>query len=500
MTEQNISPYNTRLFKTGEKEFELRLASAQKKSPSTHKFQDATIHIAYGDHSVYLAKVAENLAKAKQYAANDKQVNMLSKYVDSFSGGSIEDHKDSQRWWIQDIGPAVETNIGFIESYRDPEGERGEFEGFVAVVNKEMSKKFANLVTNAEQFIAQLPWPKEFEKDKFLKPDFTSLEVLTYASSGVPAGINIPNYDDIRQTQGFKNVSLGNVIAAKSNEKIDFILEEDQVYFQKYDIKSFEVQVGIHELLGHGTGKLLMEDADGVKNFDSNLINPLTNAPVSSWYKPKETYDSLFQSYGSTIEECRAESCGLYLCSNPELLTQFGITDPKEQEDVYYANWLGMILKGFKGLEFYTPATQKWGQAHSQARYVILRVLLEAGEGLVTITLANDTAYLVLDRSKILTVGQKAIGTFLKKLQIYKATADVQGAIAFYGEYSKVPEEFLKYRDIVLAKQKPRRVFVQAHTYIENGEVKQKVFEASPKGVIESMVTRFGSDDVQLYY
>ena len=40
----------------------------------------------------------------------------------------------------QGQGPAVESYIGLIESYQDPYGSRGEWEGFVAVVNRSMSK------------------------------------------------------------------------------------------------------------------------------------------------------------------------------------------------------------------------------------------------------------------------------------------------------------------------------------------------------------------------
>ena len=42
-----------------------------------------------------------------------------------------------------------------------------------------------------------------------------------------------------------------------------------------------------------------LKDADGKANFPEDLINPLTDKPIESWYNPGETYDSLFTTLGN---------------------------------------------------------------------------------------------------------------------------------------------------------------------------------------------------------
>ena len=93
---------------------------------------------------------------------------------------------------------------------------------------------------------------------------------------------------------------------------------------------------------------------------------------------------------GSSYEECRAECVGIYLSTERKVLTIFGHESKEEQEDLVYINWLSMVRAGLCALELYTPEQKKWRQAHMQARYAILQVLLEAGQGLVTLTESED--------------------------------------------------------------------------------------------------------------
>ena len=203
LKDEGLLPENTRLRKTESGDFECLIASAET-SPSdtdrdikqsswklTGPLDGKKLTLVFGDYQREMKVIADNLGEARKNALNSHEEAMQAAYVKSFRTGSNNDFLESQRQWIRDKGPQVESNIGFIETYRDPHGVRGEWEGFAAMVNKERTKAFGKLVESAPQQIPKLPWGKEFEKDKFLSPDFTSLEVLTFAGSGIPAGISM---------------------------------------------------------------------------------------------------------------------------------------------------------------------------------------------------------------------------------------------------------------------------------------------------------------------
>jgi dipeptidyl-peptidase-3 len=197
---KKIYSENTRLRKIREDDqvvYELLIASASVSKPSDQKYLDifspdsvvdgTKLKITYGDYSAEMANVVVNLKQAREYAANENQEKMLDEYIDSFQKGCIASHRESQKWWIKDISPSVETNIGFIEPYRDPQGMRAEWEGLVAIVNKEESKKYSSMVERSDEFIVKMPWNGEFagygvgkkgpfEAAKFTRPDYTSLE------------------------------------------------------------------------------------------------------------------------------------------------------------------------------------------------------------------------------------------------------------------------------------------------------------------------------------
>ena len=122
----------------------------------------------------------------------------------------------------------------------------------------------------------------------------------------------------------------------------------------------------------------------------------------------------------------------------------------------------------------------------------MFRCLLSAGDGFMAVDCDPSANKLIVrvDRSKILSHGKPAIGELLLKLHIYRCTADVETCRTFYEDLTRLDDDFLKWRRIVLANKRPKQLFVQANTFVENGRVYVKEYEQTIDGLIQSWAER----------
>lgn len=224
---------------------------------------------------------------------------------------------------------------------------------------------------------------------------------------------------------------------------------------------------------------------------------------VDKWYKGNESYDSKFQDISSSYEECRAECVGMFLCFVPDILKIFGFQG-EEAEKIIYVNWLNELHAGLRGLEFFTPANKKWRQAHMQARYVILRHLMDYRNDLVKVEMfekdGENDLLLSLNKENLMKYGKDAIGNLLLQLQVHRSMGNVEEGRILYERLSKVEGEkydFLKWREIVLAKKKPRSLMLQPHTILkEDRDIELVMYEKSYQGVINSIRDRFNCKSI----
>lgn len=516
LKEEGVYPENTRVQKTfehGHIIYRVLQASTESGPSGEHRRikipgSSEDIIITRGDHAKELTPVCECLERAREYTANSQQKAVIDQYLETFRTGNVESFKDSQRLWVKDLQPVVENAFGFVEPYRDPHGTRAEFEGIVAFVNTDETKVLTNLVNSSAEYIRKLPWTEgatennekgQFEKELFDPPDFTSLQTLAYCSSIIFPGINLPNFNDIRQDVGFKNVMISNQIAAEySSDRRDpaFIDPSEAASYLTAEYDSFYIWVVLHELLGHGTSKLLTEYEDGSYNFNvaNPPISPLTGKPITTWYKPGQSWTGVFGDLATSLDECRAECVGAYLMDDEKLLKMFGFDESKmTAANITYTVYLQVGTAGLRALENYIEDDQRWGQAHSRAHFAMFRVLLDTGDSFLTVrhdTITNNLT-VHINRSKVLTHGKPAIGDLLLKLHIYRCTADVVACREYFEDLTRVDGIFAEWRKVVIANKRPRQILVQANTFLgEDGRVTLKEYEPSIEGMIQSWAER----------
>ena len=143
LAEKRLLPENTRIRRLNNGDFEVLVASGVRNPPHDTidtggvtswqldgELKGRHVKIVYGDHQEEMAKISLHMKKAGLSGADETQKSMMEEYAKSFSTGSLHAFKESQKHWVKNKSPIVESNIGFIESDRDPSGVRAEWEGF----------------------------------------------------------------------------------------------------------------------------------------------------------------------------------------------------------------------------------------------------------------------------------------------------------------------------------------------------------------------------------
>ena len=296
------------------------------------------------------------LNKAKEYAQNDKQRQYIETLVDYYTTGDLKTFNKYCIEWVQEHSSDIDFVNGFIEVYGDPLGLKGSWEGIVEYKDMEATKRTKTISDNAQWFEDHSPVDPRFRKEKVKGVTAHVVRAAMLGGDEYPStaiGINLPNADWIRARYGSKSVTISNLIGAYNEAahgngfKEEFIEDKATVGFiDKYGDRCDDLHTDLHECLGHGSGRLL----DGVSP------------------------DAL-KTYGSTIEEARADLFGLYYIADKKLI-ELGLLD---NEEAYKASYYTYIMNGLMTQLVRIAPGNRIEEAHMRNRALIAHWVYEHG-------------------------------------------------------------------------------------------------------------------------
>ena len=390
------------------------------------------------------------LEKAREFAENDKQRDVISTLVEYYRTGDLRTFDEYSIKWVECLEGRVDFINGFIEVYGDPLGLKASWEGIVEYTDLEATKRTRTISDNAQWFEDHSPVDPRFRKPvvKGVTANVICAAMLggdEYPSTAI--GINLPNADWIRAQHGSKSVTIGNLTdaynkAAKGNGFLEeFAIDRETVdMIRKYGDVCDDLHTDLHECLGHGSGQLLPG------------VNP----------------DAL-KAYGNTIEEARADLFGLYYIADKKL-TELKLTP---DENAYKSQYYSYIMNGLlTQLVRITPGN-KIEEAHMRNRALIARWCLENGSA-ITLEKRDGKPYVRINDYEEL---RRQFATLLAEVQRIKSEGDYEAGRMLVEKYAvnidpEIHNEVLdRYRHLNIAPYKgflnPRMLPV----FNANGEV-----------------------------
>jgi len=357
-----------------------------------------------GLYGSYVKQIIESLSKALEFTENKKQHQSISTLIDFYKTGDAFDFDKHCVAWTQDKDSDVYFINGLIESYEDPLGIGCTFESIVAFKNPLQTAKVNKIIDNIQWFENNLPFDKSFKKDKAVGLSASSISVISMAgdtSPSLPLGINLPNSDWIRKKHGSKSVNLENVSSSRSSYEVQLrealFQKKYHSALEKYGTLTNNLHTDLHEIAGHGSGKVL----EGVNT-------------------------EVIGAYYSTIEEARADLVALYFMADKNL-KDLGVYDQDiNVEEAALAQYVSYLTNGAFGQLRRVDLGNDLTQAHFRNRQLIaLWVLDNSDSSKVRLVEENGTHYVEVNDVDYV---KNMFGKLLAKVQNIKSTGDFEAA------------------------------------------------------------------------
>lgn len=382
-----------------------------------------------GLYGAAIEQIVKHLEAAEPFAENAQQAGVIRRLIEYYRTGDLRtfDHYSIQ--WLKDTESLVDFVNGFTETYGDPLGMKASWESIVNFKDIAATERTHQLAVNAQWFENNSPVDARFKKKevKGISAKVITAAILSgdlYPSTAI--GINLPNSDWVRRDFGSKSVTISNLTSAYakaahgSGMDKEFIIDEPtRQLVLKYGDRCDDLHTDLHECLGHGSGQLL----------------------------PGTDPDSL-KSYGSTIEEARADLFALYYLADPKLV-ELGLTP---NMDAHKASYYSYIQNGALTQLVRIKPGNTIEEAHMRNRALIARWVLEQAKSQKT---AKPCVELVKQKGKtFVRVNDYAemrllFGNLLAEIQRIKSEGDYEGArklVETYGVQvdAKVHKEILE--------------------------------------------------------
>ena len=387
-----------------------------------------------GLYGAAIQQIVYWLKKAAEVAENDQQRKVIGLLVDYYETGDLRLFDQYSIEWLKEQEGMVDFINGFIEVYGDPLGLKGSWEGLVEYKDMEATRRTETISAHAQWFEDHSPVDPRFRKPQVKGVTAHVICAAMLGGDEYPAsaiGINLPNADWIRARYGSKSVTIGNLTeaynqAAHGNGFDDeFVIDEPtRTAVDRYGDVCDDLHTDLHECLGHGSGQLL----------------------------PGVASDAL-KSYGSTIEEARADLFGLYYIADAELVRLGLVPDAKAYESQYYTYMMNGLMTQLVRIK---PGHQI-EEAHMRNRALIAHWCLEHGKNVVELVKRNGKTYVKINDYPAL---RTLFAQLLAEIQRIKSEGDYEAGKTLVERYAvKVDpvlhEEVLaRYRKLNLAPYK----------------------------------------------